>query len=104
MDEPAPLYDVVSVVNHEGTMSGGHYTAFARKAAGEAGKGAGAGGAGKGAGGESRDGSGSDDRTDDSLSSWLSFNDTIVKPLNEDEDACTSNAYLLVCRRRGDGQ
>ena len=95
MDEPAPLYDVVSVINHEGTMSDGHYTAFARKAAGEA---------GKGAGGESRDGSGSDDRTDDSVSSWLSFNDTIVKPLNEDEDACTSNAYLLVCRRRGDGQ
>ena len=41
MDEPAPLYDVVSVINHEGTMSDGHYTAFARKAAGEAGKGAG---------------------------------------------------------------
>jgi hypothetical protein len=81
-------------------MSGGHYTAYAREAAGKAGKGAGAAGAagkGKGAGGESRDGSGGDDGGGGGVGGgWLSFNDAHVSRISGAQ-VCSPHAYVLFC-------
>lgn len=69
-----PIYDLFGVVNHMGTMAGGHYTAYANAAVGRG-------------------------VCDDAGEFWHYFDDSRVKRVRPDE-VITQAAYVLFYRRR----
>ena len=73
LSEESVVWDLVAVSNHMGSLSGGHYTAFANLSG--------------------------DDAVGIESSSWWEFNDSTVVPINE-TDVVSSAAYLLFYRKR----
>jgi hypothetical protein len=94
---PPPTYDLVGVVEHLGSMRGGHYVAYVRR---DGGGGSGsAGGSGGGSGGSSRKAGKAGD--DAPTTAWYRASDTHVAAVGV-KDVLACEAYLLLYARRED--
>ena len=93
------IFDLFAVINHMGSMLGGHYTANCKfDSLSLSGSEAAAEGA-RAPGGGAAEGGASDSDDEASAARWLHFDDHKVTEIS-DEDVVTRDAYLLFFRRR----